>query len=151
MAKVKSRNDRAAWTYVEGEWREGSPKVLSPGMQAVWQSSVVFDGARAINGHLPDLDRHCARVNVSARALGMAPTHSAEEIEKLSREGVALFPDDAELYISPMYYAEDGFIVPDPESTKFVLGIYDAPLPEPKGFKAGLSSFRRPARDQAPK
>jgi len=137
-------------TYVEGAWQDGSPAVLSPNSQAMWLSTVVFDGARALGGHLPDLDLHSERVNQSARILGMAPTQSTEEIIRLSKEGVAMFPDDAELYICPMYYAEDGFITPVPESTKFVLSIYEAPLPEPIGFRACKSSFRRPSADMAP-
>ena len=35
-----------------------------------WLGSTVFDGARAFEGVTPDLDRHCARVNHSARELG---------------------------------------------------------------------------------
>jgi branched-chain amino acid aminotransferase len=31
-----------------------------------------------------------------------------------------------------------------------VLTVYEAPLPEPTGFSACLSSFRRPAKDMAP-
>jgi branched-chain amino acid aminotransferase len=49
-----------------------------------------------------------------------------------------------------MFYAADGFVVPDPASTRFVLSIYPSPLPKPDGFSACLSSFRRPARDMAP-
>jgi branched-chain amino acid aminotransferase len=30
--------------------------------------------ARAFEGVTPDLDRHCARVNASASALGLTPT-----------------------------------------------------------------------------
>ncbi len=150
MAKTKSKQDMPARTYFQDQWQEGSPPVLSPNSQAMWLSSIVFDGARAIHGHLPDLERHCARVNQSAVALGMNPTKTTEEIVALAKEGVAMFPDDAELYICPMYFAEDGFITPDPDSTTFLLSIYDAPLPEPNGFKACKSSFRRPAKDQAP-
>ena len=152
MVKTMAKNtdSKITKTYIDGAWQDGSPAVLSPNSQAMWLSTVVFDGARALQGHLPDLDMHSERVNHSARALGMLPTHSTEEIIQLSKEGVALFPEDAELYICPMYYAEDGFITPIPESTKFVLSVYEAPLPEPTGFKACKSSFRRPSADQAP-
>lgn len=150
MAKTQSKQEMPARTYLNGQWQEGSPPVLSPSSQAMWLSTIVFDGARALGGHLPDLDLHCARVNKSAVALGMKPTKTAEEITALAKEGVAMFPADAELYICPMYYAEDGFIAPDPDSTTFLLSIYEAPLPEPSGFKACKSSFRRPAKDMAP-
>ncbi|MBT3990916.1 MAG: branched-chain amino acid aminotransferase [Rhodospirillaceae bacterium] len=146
----KDTDTKLTKTYVDDVWQEGSPPVLAPNSQAMWLSTVVFDGARALQGHLPDLDLHSARVNQSAIELGMLPTKTTEEIIQISKDGVAMFPDDAELYICPMYYAEDGFITPVPESTKFVLSIYEAPLPEPNGFRACKSSFRRPEPDQAP-
>ncbi len=49
-----------------------------------------------------------------------------------------------------MYHAEDGFITPIAENTKFVLSIYEAPLPPATGFAAYRSSFRRSDLDQAP-
>ncbi|MDP6430407.1 MAG: branched-chain amino acid aminotransferase [Alphaproteobacteria bacterium] len=150
MAKTMNEPGRLTRTYADGEWHDGSPPVLAPDSQAMWLSSIVFDGARSIGRHIPDLDLHCRRVNRSAEILGLNPTLEAAEIEALARDGMKAFPPDIDLYICPMYYAEDGFITPVAESTKFVLSIYEAPLPEPAGFSACLSSFRRPDRDQAP-
>lgn len=137
-------------TFADGQWQEGNPALLGPRHHAVWLSSVVFDGARAIRRLAPDLDVHCARAIRSAELLGLAPGINAEEIVALARDAILKFPDDAELYVCPMFYAEDGFIVADPDSTKFVLSVYESPLPSPDGFSACLSSFRRPARDMAP-
>ena len=145
-----TKEQKLSKTYVNDAWQDGSPPVLTPNSQAMWLSTIVFDGARALKGHLPDLDLHSERVNNSAIELGMNPTKTTAEIIQLSKDGVAMFPDDADLYICPMYYAEDGFITPDPDSTKFVLSIYEAPLPEPAGFRACKSSFRRPSPDMAP-
>ena len=136
--------------YVDGTWREGNPLVLGPKHHAVWLSSVVFDGARAFDGVAPDLDRHCARVVHSAKVLGLAPMLTGPEIEELAWEGIRRFPPNSELYVCPMFFAEDGFIVPVPESTRFILTISQSPLPEADGFSACLSSFRRPAADMAP-
>ena len=47
-------------------------------------------------------------------------------------------------------FAEDGFVIPKPESTKFVLTLFEAPMPEPKGFSATLSDTRRPTPESAP-
>ena len=137
-------------TYIDGLWHEGNPPLLGSMTHATWQSSIVFDGARAFEGVTPDLDKHCERVVQSARNLGLAPMLTAGEIEELARDGVRQFGRDAELYIRPMFFAEEGFIVPLPESTRFALAVYEAPLPSPKGFSACLSSFRRPAPDMAP-
>ena len=137
-------------TYVDGAWQEGNPRVLGPRSHAVWLGSAVFDGARAIEGRAPDLDRHCARVVNSARLMGLEPMLTGAEIEDLVRDGIGRFAGEADLYICPMFYPEDGFIVPDPASTRFILTIHESPLPEPSGISACLSSFRRPARDMAP-
>lgn len=142
--------DDAAITYADGQWHQGNPPMLGPRDHAVWLSSVVFDGARAIQGRVPDLDLHCARAVRSAQLLGLAPSVTADDIEALAREAVAKFPADAELYICPMFYAKSGFIVPDAASTQFVLSVYPSALPAPDGFSACVSSYRRPARDMAP-
>ena len=147
MGKTEGRK---SLTYVDGTWHEGNPRLLGPGHHAMWLSSVVFDGARALRGKVPDLDLHCRRLVNSARIIGLEPTLPAEEIEKLAWEGIRRFPGDAELYVCPMFYAEDGFVTPEPDSTRFTLAIHDAPLPAPDGFSACLSGFRRPARDMAP-
>jgi branched-chain amino acid aminotransferase len=140
----------AALTWFDGDWHVEQPKILGPLDHAFWMASVVFDGARAIGGLVPDLDRHCRRVIDSARKLALAPPLDAEAIEALCREGVRRLPPTAELYIRPMFFAMSGFVTPDPGSTRFALVVHDAPMPAPKGFSACLSSYRRPARDMAP-
>ncbi len=149
MVKAESRGG-ACLTFTDGKWRHGSPKLLSPTDHAMWLSSVVFDGARAIRGGAPDLDKHAARAIRSCEVMGLQAGVTAEDIVRLARDGVARFPNDAELYICPLFYATDGFMVPEAASTRFVLTVQDAPLPEPKGFKSCRSNFRRPARDMAP-
>ncbi len=138
------------WTYSEGTWAQGNTALMGPRTHGVWLSSSVFDGARAFEGVIPDLEAHCARSIHSARILGMSPMLTTQEIVDLSWEGVAKFPHGSTLYICPMFYADSGFIIPDAHSTRFVLTIFEAPLPEPDGFSACKSSFRRPARDMAP-
>ena len=149
MGKTHDGDGRVV-TFTRDGWQEGSPALLRPDDHAVWLSSIVFDGARAFDGVVPDLDLHCARAVASARVLGLAPTLSGGEIAALAREGVDRFASGAELYICPMFYATEGFITPDPDSTEFTMTVRESPLPPPDGFTACLSSFRRPARDMAP-
>jgi branched-chain amino acid aminotransferase len=139
-----------AWNYVDGTWVEGNPPILGPLTHATWLSSIVFDGARAFEGVAPDLDLHCQRAVESAIRMGMHPPVNAEEIEHLTWEGLGRFPDNAELYIRPLFYCEEGWVSPDGDSTKFVLTLVENPMKEPGGFAACLSSYRRPAPDQAP-
>lgn len=136
--------------FVDGAWHEGDIKLLSARSQATYQAALVFDGARAIDGHTPDLDRHCQRVVRSARALGLEPTHEPEAIVELCQEGIARFPKGESLYIRPTYHADQGFIAPDPSSTKFSLAIWKAALPEPGPRTVALAKQRRPSAEYAP-
>ncbi len=136
--------------YFEGKWHSDNPMVIGPASNAVWMASAVFDGARAFDGVAPDLDLHCARAVRSARIVGLEPSISGAEIEALAWEGIARMPADMALYVCPQFYADSGFISPDPETTRFALIIKESPLPPPDGFSACLSSFRRPATDMAP-
>ena len=137
--------------YFNGQWGTGPVPLMTSNTNAAWLANAVFDGARAFEGVVPDLELHCQRAIRSARGLHMRPTVTAEQIEALAREGVARFPADTPLYIRPMFWAESGMVLPDPESTQFALVITRMSLPDPaKGFSACLSTYRRPSPEQAP-
>jgi branched-chain amino acid aminotransferase len=113
----------------------------------------VWDGARIFEGTAPDLDLHCARVNASAKTMFLKPTVSKEEWIGLTHEGMKKFPAETTLYVRPMYWAERAgpMALPgDPESTRFALSLYDAPMRKPDGFSVTLSPFKRPTIDCAP-
>ncbi len=150
LGKPLSSAERTSRTWIDGQWRDDNPALMRASTHAVWLGSVVFDGARAFQGVAPDLDMHCERAVRSALSLGLKPTKTAAEIEKLSWEGIRKFPAGAELYVRPMFYAEQGFVAPDPASTVFTLVITEAPLPPANGFSAHVSRFRRPTPDSAP-
>ncbi|QFU07885.1 Branched-chain-amino-acid aminotransferase [Rhodobacteraceae bacterium THAF1] len=95
-------------TYHNGTWHEGDPPLIRAADHGAWLGSNVFDGARYAHGVAPDLDLHCARLNQSATALGLSPTVDSDAMVKLIHEGLALYPDDAAIYIRPMYWAVDG-------------------------------------------
>jgi branched-chain amino acid aminotransferase len=150
---MAAASSSATWTYFEDKWHEGNVPIMGPRTHAAWLCSVVFDGARAFEGVTPDLELHCARVNDSARKMFLKPIVSAETWIKLAREGVDRFGNDVALYIRPMYWAEkEGPWVQahDPESTRWCLSIYEAPMREPKGFSVTLSPFRRPTVETMP-
>jgi branched-chain amino acid aminotransferase len=140
----------AALTWIDGTWHEGNPPLMGATDHATWQASVVFDGARAFRGCAPDLDRHCARAIRSAELIGLKPKISAEEIVRLTWEGIARLPSSAELYVRPLFFATNGWLAPDPAATRFALTLEDAPLPQFKGFSATLSPLRRPSPETAP-
>jgi len=143
------------WTWLDGDWHEGNVLVAGPRTHAFWLGSSVFDGARAFEGVTPDLDRHCARLNQSARALGLNPTQSIETMLGLVRDGLKRFRSKEAIYIRPMYWAEDGgvggsTVPPDPATTRFLLCLYVSPMNPPRGFSITLSPFRRPSMETMP-
>lgn len=140
----------AGWTWFNGEWRDESAPMISVNSQGVWLSSFIFDGARAFDGMTPDLDLHCARALTSAERFGLLPKQTAEDVYGLAVEGVAKFAPGTDLYIRPMYWAEKGWVAPDPESTTFAITVTENPMPAPTGFSAMFAPFRRPAPDMAP-
>lgn len=138
--------------WYDGQWSSEEPKIIGPMDHCFWLGSVIFDGARSITGWAPDLEKHCARAVRSARVMGMKPTKTPEEIEALCREGIRRMGPEATLYIRPMFFIRRGLGAsrPDPESTDFLLALYEAPIPAWAGFSAMLAPFRRPATDMAP-
>ncbi|WP_309084116.1 branched-chain amino acid aminotransferase [Chelativorans sp.] len=141
------------WTFLDGDWHEGNVPIAGPRTHAIWLGSSVFDGARWFEGVAPDLDRHCRRVNASARALGLKATVPAEDMVALTWEGLKKFDGRTAVYIRPMYWAEQGgymSVPPDPESTRFCLCLYEAPMIPSSGFSIGVSRFRRPTYETMP-
>jgi branched-chain amino acid aminotransferase len=141
------------WTFFEDAWHEGNVPMLGPRTHATWLCSMVFDGARAFEGVTPDIELHCARANESAAKLYLKPVVSVDTWIRLAREGMQKFDKDAALYIRPMYWAEhEGPWVQahDPDSTRWCLSIYQAPMRRSNGFSITLSPFRRPTLDTAP-
>ncbi len=141
------------WTFVDGDWHEGNVAVAGPLTHAMWCGSSVFDGARAFEGVMPDLEAHCARLNRSAENMGLAPTHTSEAIVGLVRDGLEKFESNEAVYIRPIYWADRGAFMgvpPDPSSTRLLVCLFASPMLPPTGFTLGLSSWRKPTPECAP-
>ena len=142
------------WTFVDGDWHEGNVGIMGVRTHAAWLGASVFDGARAFEGVTPDLDLHFQRVNASAGHMHLMPRLTVEEWLDLTRDGLRRFDPAVALYIRPMYWAEGGGagggVRFDPETTRWCLCLYEAPMPAPNGFSVTLSPFRRPTEDNAP-
>jgi branched-chain amino acid aminotransferase len=141
------------WTFFEDAWHEGNVPIMGARTHGAWLGTSVFDGARAFEGVTPDLDLHCVRINQSATAMGLKPVVTAADWAAMTREGLKRFDGDAELYIRPLYWAEEGsgagVVQPDSESTRWCLTIFAAPMPKPTGTSITLSPFRKPTRESA--
>jgi branched-chain amino acid aminotransferase len=137
-------------TYFKGKWAEGNVPLFGAMDHSVWLGSSVFDGARSIGGRMPDLRLHLERVILSSERVGLACPLTVDEMEALVRAGVARFPADAALYIRPLVFGCEGFLIPEPQHSGFALTLFDAPMPPFTGFSACLSKLRRPDASMAP-
>ena len=141
------------WTFFDGDWHEGNLAVMGIRTHAVWLGSSVFDGARVFERVAPDLDLHCARVNASASAMMLKPTVMTGDWLDLVADGRKRFDPDVPLYVRPMYWAEQGgplLVAPNPESTRWCLSLYEAPMRAPDGFSITLSPYRKPTLESMP-
>ncbi|MGB7181374.1 MAG: branched-chain amino acid aminotransferase [Burkholderiaceae bacterium] len=141
------------WTYFNGTWHEGNIPIMNAADHATWLGTLVFDGARRFDGVAPDLDRHCERVNNSARTLGLTPTVTTSDMVALCTEGMDNFAGDVALYIRPMYWSVDGgpsAVLADPESTAFAICIESLPMPTPETSQTLTTTrFCRPMQSMA--
>lgn len=142
------------WTYFNGVWHQGDLPVMNAADHGMWLGTLVFDGARQFNGVVPDLEPHCARINDSAKAMGMNPSQTVDEMVTLTREGLAKFDADAAVYIRPMYWSKEGaagIISPDPSSTQFSLCLEQIPMPAADASQTLCrTEFIRPMINMAP-
>lgn len=139
-------------TFFEGRWHDGNTPVMGAADHGLWLGTLVFDGARAFEGTAPDLDLHCQRIISSARAMGMDPGMTGQEIEEIARQGIAKIGTGTPVYIRPMMWSTEGapgMIAPDPTSTRFALCIEDLPFAPLDKFALGVSQLRRPRMDMA--
>ena len=135
-------------TFWEGRWHDADLAVMKASDHGIWQGSSVFDGARRFDGLVPDLDKHCARVNRSAEALMITPTCATEDMVAIIREGLEGFAPGRAVYIRPMYWALHGSdlgVSPEPGATGFAIALEEVAMPNP-GFATTLTRtrFRRP-------
>ena len=140
-------------TYLDGRWIEGDAPIMRAADHGSWLGSSVFDGARYVNGLAPDLAPHCARVNRSAEALMLRPTVSSEDMVEIVKEGLALYPHDAAVYIRPMYWGINGdvtAIVPQSDETGFAICLEEIPMAPPEtAATLSRTRFRRPVLEDA--
>ena len=141
-------------TWFNGVWHQGDIAVMKAADHGMWLGSNVFDGARMAHGLTPDLDKHCARVNASARALMVEPTVSTSDMVEIIREGLSAYDRKSAVYIRPMYWAIEGgmsAIVPkEGGATGFAISLEEIPMAPPE-FSATLcrTRFRRPVMEDA--
>lgn len=138
-------------TWFQGAWHQGDVPIMRAADHGAWLGTTVFDGARWVDGMAPDLERHCARINNSARALMIEPSVETGEMVAIIRDG--LKGATAPVYIRPMYWALDGDatgIVPRPGATGFCICLEDIPLaPADATTTLTTTRFRRPTLDCA--
>ncbi len=142
------------WTYFEGEWHEGNLPIMKAADHGTWLGTLVFDGARSFEGVVPDLDRHCTRLNNSAGVMGLKPVMTTRQLVDLTLDGLGKFADDAAVYIRPMYWSTEGgvgTVIADENSTAFCLCLEQLPMPSISSTQTLCrTKFVRPMISMAP-
>jgi branched-chain amino acid aminotransferase len=140
-------------TWFDGKWHEGDVPVMRAADHGLWQGSSVFDGARCFDGVVPDLAKHCARVNRSAQALMITPTVDAGDMVAMVREGLQAYTADQSVYVRPMYWALEGSslgVSPKPGATGFAICLEEVPMPPADGATTlTRTRFRRPVMEDS--
>lgn len=136
--------------WIAGKWSTEDKAIIGITAHALWMGSTVFDGARSIQGYLPDLEAHCQRSIASAKIMAMEPNVTCAEIMQLVRQGLKQLPHHTDYYIKILFFTPGGFIQPDPATTTLAIHIFEAELPEDSGFSATFSPYCRPGADMAP-
>ena len=148
MVKVKTPG--LTWSYAKGAWHQGNIPIMGTLDDGAWLGHSTFDGARYFERVAPDLKLHCERSIRSAQLMDMEPKITAKKLEATIWEGINKFDIDSALYICIYFYLQENFFRNNDEATEFSIAICEAPMPEPDGFSACLTRFRRPSRDVAP-
>ncbi len=140
-------------TYFQGQWHDGDLPVMNAADHGSWLGSTVFDGARMANGLVPDLMAHCDRVNRSASALMITPTVSTSDMVAIIRDGLSAYPENAPIYIRPMYWALQGGhlgVAPLEGATGFCISLEEIPFAAPDATTTlTRTRFRRPVLEDA--
>ena len=141
-------------TYFDGQWHEGDVPVMKAADHGSWLGTTVFDGARMVDGLIPDLETHCARVNRSARALMINPSVETDAMVEIVKDGLSRYAPGAPVYIRPMYWALEGGdmgVAPKEDgATGFCVSLEEIPMAPPDAATTlTRTRFRRPTLDCA--
>jgi len=140
-------------TYYNGTWHDGDTPIIRAADHGAWLGSGVFDGARFVDGLMPDLDAHCARVNRSAAALMLTPTVETAQMVEIVKEGLEAYAKGAAVYIRPMYWGINGdatAIIPQKDETGFAVCLEEIPMAPPEAsVTLTRTRFRRPVLEDA--
>jgi len=138
-----------SFTFFQDSWHSDNIGVIGPLSHASWLGGVVWDGARAFEGCIPDLQGHLDRLQKSCSALGYPSPVDTGTLSGIVSEGIDKFSKNDELYIRPMIWpdASSGLLMPDMQSINFSVTVVRMPMPDDYGFSACMSSYRRPPCD----
>lgn len=155
MAEIKKPIEYSpSWTFFEGKWHDGNVPIMGPRTHAaLLRLGRVRRCARIRGGGAGSRPPRRPRQSVCDQFWPEAGGRCRHLTSTLANEGIARFAPNAELYVRPMYWAQNGSgggVLFDPETTNWCLCIYEAPMPKPVGNAITLSPFRRPTAECAP-
>lgn len=149
-------DDRDGFIYMDGKmmpWRDAKVHVLT---HALHYASCVFEGERAYNGKIFRSNDHSLRLIKSAEILGMDMPMSAEEINTIKDEVLAINNvKDGYMRVVAWRGAEQMGISAQATKTHMAFCTWDwpsyfSPEKREKGIRLKTAPWKRPAPDTAP-
>jgi branched-chain amino acid aminotransferase len=149
MASIPfDQRDGVIWfngTFVP--WKDAKIHVLTHGLH---YASCVFEGERAYNGRIFELEAHTARLFESARILGFEIPYTEAEINEASREELKR-QGLTDGYIRPLAWRGSEMMGVSAQSNRINVAIaawewpsYFDPAQRLKGIRLDLAKYRRP-------
>lgn len=153
---MASFDDRDGWIWFDGKmvpWREANVHILT---HALHYATSVFEGQRAYNGRIFELEAHTKRLFKSADIIGMDIPFSAEEINKACYANLEA-NNLVDAYQRPVVWRGSEQMGINTKLTKVHVAVaswewpsYFSPEAKLKGLKLCLSKYRRPNPETAP-
>ncbi len=118
---------------------------------ATWLMGGIFDGARAFDGVTPDIELHCRRSVRSATNVGLRSPCRRARSRRSAVTASRASARGRHLYIRPFMWSEDGWMAPDPASTRICISVVPDADARPHAAPARMiSACRRPSPETAP-
>lgn len=153
---ILSFDDRDGFIWFNGKmvpWRDAKVHVLTHGLH---YGSCVFEGVRVYNGKIFKLREHTERLIKSAKLLGFSLPYTLEELEKATKEAVAI-QNVVNGYIRPVAWRGSEMMAISAQKNKIHVAIaswewpnYFAKDAKERGLRLQISKWARPAPNTIP-
>jgi branched-chain amino acid aminotransferase len=138
-------SDRTGYIWFNGEFIDWQAAKVHALTHSLHYASAVFEGERAYNGKIFELEAHTTRLLASAATLKHDVTFSAEEINRATKK-LLLLNNLTDCYVRPLIWkgSESQRIVSTLTSTNMMIACFPMSQRESKSSNVALSTWMKP-------